>query len=101
VAFVVAHRMYESWLVASLPTVMPGVEAYEGDPEDLGDPKALMDSRMRPGRGYKETTDQAPMTAHLGPELARQCRSFRRLEAALDFLLDCIRAGKTGISPSP
>lgn len=101
VAVVIARCMYEAWLVASVPTIMPGVAPLEGDPEALGDPKAWLDAQMRPGRAYKETTDQESMTADLDPELARTCRSFRRLESALDFLLDCIRTDKTGISPDP
>jgi len=100
VAFVIANRMYESWLVASLATVMCDAEPFDGDPEELHSPKAWLSDHMPQGLAYRETTDQAAMTVRLDPALARRCRSFRRLEAALDFLIDCIRTGKTGISPS-
>lgn len=99
VAFVIANRMYESWLVASSGTVMPDSEPFEGDPEVLHSPKVWLDHHMPPGLAYKETTDQAAMTARLDPALARKCRSFRRLEAALSFLLDCVRTGQSGVDP--
>jgi len=100
VAVVIANRMYESWLIASLPTTLPGAAPYEGDPEAVSS-KAWLDSRMRPDRAYREVAHQPSMTSRLDPALARRCRSFRRLEAALDFLIECIRTGTTGISPPP
>jgi len=105
IAFAIAKRIYESWLVASIETIagvrgMPEDACFDGDPETLSSPKAWLTSQMPPGHAYKETLDQAAMTDRLDPVVARRCRSFRRLEAALDFLLTSIRAGQAGVDPS-
>ena len=105
VAFAIAKRMYETWLVASIETIAGtrGIAedaSFEGEPETLSSPKAWLTSQMPPGRAYKETLDQAAMTDRLDPVVARRCRSFRRLEAALEFLLERIRTGQSGMDPS-
>ena len=106
VAVAIATRMYEAWLVASIGSIagtrgIPADASFSGDPEGLSSPKAWLGRHMPSGRAYKETTDQAAMTERMDFGLARTCRSFRRLESALSFLLEHIRTGQGGVDPAP
>jgi len=82
--FVFPKRNFESWFAASLPTLR-GLRAgasFDGDVENRGG-KAILNEWMPPGRIYKETMDQAPMTKYMNFGLIRpRSRSFRRMENA-------------------
>lgn len=93
VAVVFAHREYEEWLVASLPTIAPHVACF---PDTLARDypiegkrgvKEWLTRQMPAGTIYKETTDQASFTAHLNTDLALECRSFQRLTKAIDEII--------------
>jgi hypothetical protein len=101
VAIVCVKCEYEAWFLASLETIKgrPGIPAgtvYEGDVESKPGVKEWLTAQMPPGRAYKETQDQAPLSAMLDLDLVRQrSRSFRRLEHAVEELL----AGVLAVSP--
>ena len=63
------------------------------------DAKRWLSDRMV--NAYKETQDQALLTGmlDLATIRARQPRSFRRLENALDLLIEALRQGLPIISP--
>lgn len=96
VQIVCAHREFESWFLASMDTirgkgVIPGETDFNGDPEEVRDPKQWLTDQMPPGQAYRETTDQSSLTQHIDIELAQaNSRSFRRLCHALELLLDGI-----------
>ena len=108
VATVFACREYESWLIACaerlagrpLPDgrlgLQPGTVAPAGDLEVTPrDAKGWLDQHMQ--SGYKPTRDQQPLTRlmvdHLDAIRRRQMRSFRRLENALQQLVNAVRSG--------
>ena len=75
--------------------------SFDGDPETLQDPKRWLTRHMPGSCAYKETFDQAPLTAAMDLDLARaNSRSFRHFESAVCFLMEAVRAGRTGVSPS-
>jgi hypothetical protein len=93
VAVVLAHREYEAWFLASLPSIASAVESlpdgaeYEDDPEARRGCKERLTALMPPGRAYKETLDQPAFTSVLDFDLAAErCRSFQRLVHAVDQL---------------
>ena len=92
VSIVFAHREYEEWLVASLPTIAPRTfllanELVRDYPaESKRGVKEWLTSKMPRGAIYKETTHQEEFTRSLDATLAAQCRSFRRLVHALSEL---------------
>ena len=94
VEIVCAHREYESWFLASLDTIkgqrgISDTAALSHDAEDVQNPKQWLTNQMPPGRAYKETTHQAPLTQHIDIGMAHNnSRSFRRLCHALELLLD-------------
>ncbi len=85
VAVVFAHREYEEWLVASLPTIAPQTPLLSNDltrdyaMESKRGVKGWLTAHMPSGCIYKETTHREEFTRHLDPDLAQECRSFRRL----------------------
>jgi len=89
VAVVLAHREYEAWFLASLESLgghagLPLNLTYPGDVERLRGVKEWLGRQMPPGRAYKETIDQAALTATMDLERAAQrSRSFRRLVNAV------------------
>ena len=94
VEIVCAHREYESWFLASLDTIkgqrgISDTAALSHGAEDVQNPKQWLTNQMPPGRAYKETTHQAPLTQHIDIGMAHNnSRSFRRLCHALELLLD-------------
>ena len=101
VAIVCAKCEYETWFLASLETIAgynlggrPGLPAgsqYEDNVEELRNVKGWLTQRMPDGRAYKETSDQASMTARIDIRLAQShSRSFRRLCHALNRILGAI-----------
>jgi len=93
VAVVLAYREYEEWLVASLPSIAPTTpllpDALRRDYPAESKPgvKEWLTRQMPAGFIYRETIHQEAFSQHLSPELARECRSFQRLEHAIEELL--------------
>ena len=85
ISIVFAHREYEEWLVASLPTIAPCTSLLKDDLvrdyaiENKRGVKEWLTSKMPHGSIYKETTHQEEFTRNLDITLAQQCRSFQRL----------------------
>ena len=104
VVIVVAKRMYEAWILASISTIAGRLDVPFGltppaDVEAVPNPKKWIDERLPPGRAYKETQDQEAMTVFMDLALARSARSFRRLEHGVQEALDAIDAGARMITP--
>jgi hypothetical protein len=116
VAIVIALQEYESWLIAGVewlagktyPDGRPGIQRDAVSPsgnleEAPRDAKKWLSSHMN--EGYKPTVDQGPLTRLLLKEdltLVRQrMRSFRRLEHAIQVLVDACRSGRHVVSPEP
>ncbi len=82
VAVVLAVREYESWLVATAPSLAghgglpPVLESVE-EPEQVGNPKAWLDERIPDG--YAETLAQPALTAAMDVQMARKADSFDKL----------------------
>lgn len=112
VAVVCPTREYEAWFLASLETIagspleerrgLSETARYNGDVERPRDVKRWLTRHMPEGRAYKETEDQASMSALLDIDLAmRRSRSFRRLVRAVEDLLSGIDTGQSGVTPRP
>lgn len=112
VACVFARQEFESWLVAGveslagrlLPDGRPGVRAGTTCPTADAEhaPRSAKDwLRKCMANGYKPTQDQAALTTmvDLATIRAHNPRSFRRLEHALDVLIDAVRRGEHIVSP--
>ncbi len=104
VIIVVAKRMYEAWILASISTIagrfgLPAELAPPADAEAVPNPKAWIDERLPSGRAYKETQDQEAMTAWIDPVLANSTRSFRRLEHGVQEALEAIDTGAKVVTP--
>lgn len=103
VAVVFAHREYEEWLVASLPTIAPNVSSLPDELqrdypiEGKRGVKEWITRQMPTGTIYKETTDQAGFTALLEIDLALECRSFRRLYKAVSEIIAYSNSNGRGI----
>ena len=105
VVIVVANRMYETWLLASIATIAGHANLPAGlqpppNVETVKNPKAWIDKRLPRGRSYKETQDQEAMTHHLDTTLARQARSFQRLLHAISEALESIESVRPKVTPS-
>ena len=90
---VIAHREYEAWFLASLPSLR-GVRGIRLDAEAHPDPesprgaKEALEVRMTPGLRYAERTDQPALSAEFSlPEAYRGSRSFRKLTASVRSLI--------------
>ncbi len=105
VAIVIAKCEYEAWFLASLESLkdklgLPADTCFEGDVEAVRNTKSWLSQRMGAGRGYKETQDQAPMTALMDFSLVQsRSRSFCRLEHAFEELIDAIEGDKRYVTP--
>ncbi len=92
VVVVFARREYEEWIVASLASIVAPLPLFpdkttrrDYPAESKRDVKKWLEARTKPK--YKPTHHQAELTHHLDPALARECRSFQRLEHALEELI--------------
>ncbi len=90
VAVVLAHREFEAWFLASLPSIAPNTDdlpdglTYDDEPEGKRGVKEWLTAQMPKGRTYEETLHQKVYVKHLDPEAAQaRSRSFRRLLSAL------------------
>jgi hypothetical protein len=106
IAIVFAHREYEAWFLASLPTIaghhdLPKDVVYEGDVEVRRNVKGWFEARMKSNRRYNPTTHQKLFTSLIDLELAYDnSRSFRRLYDAVAELLEAAEKGERGyVSP--
>lgn len=113
VACVFAMQEYESWLLAgidslrgrALPDGRPGIRVSAPTPEhDTNsyprDAKKWLGKQMP--HGYKQSTDQKPLTELVTLESIRERnpRSFQRFEHAIRKLCHAIRAGEHVVSPA-
>ena len=93
VEIVCANRAYESWLLASLQTIVgrhgiPESAALPRTAEEVPNPKTWLSSQMPEGQAYKETTHQASLSRAIDLDTAQiNSRSFRRLCHAVEQLL--------------
>ena len=93
VQVVYAHRMYESWFLASIETIRGrhGISeeaSLEVAVETVGSPKKWLSDRMPHGSTYKETTHQVSLSKEIDLDMAcEKSRSFRRLCHALEQLV--------------
>jgi hypothetical protein len=113
VATVFACVEYESWLLAAaerlvglpLPDRQPGIRADAVVPSNDQEksprnPKAWVNQHL--DAGYKPVRDQELLTKlvdHIDCVRARSLRSFRRLENAVQGLLQAVRAGSPVVTP--
>jgi hypothetical protein len=100
VVIIAAKCEYESWFLASLPTIAgillegrPGLKTELTYPDDriefLVGVKGWLSRNFQSGRIYKETLDQLPMTRLIDLNLALpKSRSLRRLEHAVVQLME-------------
>ena len=110
VAIACATQEYEGWFLASLESIRgrpikgrPGLSEAahcDGSTETVADAKALLTRFMPSGRAYKETTDQAPLTAYLDLSLVyERSRSFRRLCHAVEELFNSVSSATVAVTP--
>ncbi|MEW6211610.1 MAG: DUF4276 family protein [Acidobacteriota bacterium] len=105
VVIVVANRMYENWLVASIETIAGqfGLPAGLSPPEDvesIKNAKRWLNDHFPKDQAYKETIHQEAMTRLLDIELAAtRSRSFRRFLHAIEQALEAIDAGAKIVTP--
>ncbi len=92
-AVVMAHREYEAWFLAAIESIR-GQRGIRDDAEAHAHPekprgaKEQLEKRMRRGRSYSETADQAALTARFDFAAAyTRCRSFRRMATAVGGLI--------------
>jgi hypothetical protein len=106
VAIVFARREYEAWFVASLETIagssgIPAGTLFDGEVEELANPKRWVGSRFPRTRVYKETEDQAAMSEMIDFCLAaKRSRSFRRFTHAMSDLVRSIDAEQVVVTPT-
>lgn len=99
---VVAHHMFESWLIAAGKS-LAGYRGLREDMDDHPDPesahgaKSWLSDRMI-GRSYREATDQEPLTRRFDIDRARRCRSFDKLWREVVRL--CREAGQAVSRPA-
>lgn len=96
VGVIVAHHEFEAWFLASLSSLQGqrGIskEAYfDGDPDEVANPKRVISQHMLGSRTYIETVDQAPLAQLMSLELAERSRSFRKLRAEINRVVERIR----------
>lgn len=74
---------------------------FTGEPESIRDVKGLLTTFFPPGRAYKPTLDQLPLTRMIDFASVRRANapSFGTLERALRFLSD--RRGQAAVYPPP
>ena len=100
VAIVFAHREFEAWFLASLPSIAPHIAdlsdglTYPDEPEARRGVKEWLTKQMPRGRTYNEPLHQKAYAKHLDARLAHdRCRSFRRLVSALHELAESAGTG--------
>lgn len=116
VAVAVPRRCFETWLIASIDTIAGKTLSRNGDQregivvgaacpidaESVRSPKGWLTRHMPPGRAYKESMDQLPMTQYMDEDRVRvRSRSFRHIESSLRVLVGLIEKGQRGIHPDP
>ncbi len=113
VAVVLAHREYEAFFLPCIPLMAgrklsgpgnlerPGLVAgsvFHDNPEGIRGVKEWLSRNMPPGRSYKPTLDQLPMTRMIDFKALRNSdpplHCFGSLERALRFLGEQIRTKK-------
>ncbi len=110
VVLVVAVQAYEAWLFASIETIrgqpikglafLPDDTEPHPEPEALRSPKSRLQRLLPAGRGYKERQDMAPLTDLLDcARIRRRCRSFRRLDSAIEELIAAIDRRAVAVTP--
>lgn len=74
---------------------------FDGDPESVRDAKGVVSRFFVPGRSYKPTLDQLPLTRMIDFATLRAANvpSFGTLERALRFLSD--HRGRPAVYPPP
>lgn len=95
---VMAHREYEAWFVAAVESLRGrrGVlddATAPAEPESIRGAKEALEERMRSGRAYKETSDQAAFSAVFDMAAAYSCRSFRHLVTAYGRIAAALGCG--------
>jgi hypothetical protein len=90
ISVVIANREYESIFLAAAPSLVElnlavAVPAIP-DPETVRDAKGRLKAILV-GNRYKETQEQARLTANIDLEQALNCRWFRKLEKEIQRLL--------------
>ena len=104
VVTVIANCEYEAWFLASLETMLerPDGLTYPGGVEARVGVKGWLDQHFfPPGRTYKPTVNQKPMTEQLNIGLAGQrSRSFRRLWHAVEQALAAMDTGQVVVTPA-
>ena len=80
--------------------LLPGTE-FDGDPESLRDVKGWLSRHFPPGRSYRPTTDQLPLTRMIDFQILRESGMpcFGTLERALRFVAS--GAGPGAVYPLP
>ena len=81
VGVVLAHREFEAWFLAAAESLRGQCElpldlVGPPDPERISDAKGWLRARMPRARRYRETRDQAALTAGLDLQAARRAPSF-------------------------
>jgi hypothetical protein len=106
VAIVFAHREYEAWFLASLPSLaghhgLPANMVYKGNVEKKRDAKGWLKNQMKGHQEYTPTSHQKIFTSLIDLELAHEnSRSFQRLYHAIEQLLEAADKGERGyVSP--
>jgi hypothetical protein len=83
-AVVLANREYEGWFLSCIESLrgcrgILETSVSEVTPEGIRGAKAALEDKMKPGRKYLETTDQAALSALADWEIVYgACRSFRK-----------------------
>ena len=103
-AVVLPHREYEAWFLAAIESLRGqrgiGCDAHSHpEPESPRGSKEQLEARMRAGRSYTETSDQAAFSDTFSMSAThRRCRSFRKLTSSFGALL---RAMGREVNPWP
>ena len=105
VVIVCAAAMYEAWFLASIHTLadnfdLPPDTVFDGDVEQVNNPKNWLTNYMTRTSIYKETTHQVSMTAAIDMlAVQKNSRSFRRMLHAVEELLNAIDQDSTIVTP--
>ena len=98
VEIVYAHHSYESWFLASIESIrgVAGISEtamFDGNPDEIPDPKEWLRRHLRQGIAYKETTHQPELSARIDIVSAHtSSRSFRKLCHAVEQLIEEIES---------
>jgi hypothetical protein len=97
VSVVLAKREFEAWFLAAAES-LSGLRGLPSDlvcpnaPEEVRGAKEWLASRMVPGRGYSEASDQPALTAALDLNAARRADSFDKFYREVVRLLTVVQA---------